>query len=299
MAERKQQAKRKSGRPPGGARDRVTSDGQGSGDKKGIDEQEVRDVEEMSTPRTPVIYEVVRRIGEEEMKRPNTSLWWSGVAAGVSMSFSLLAQAALEARLPVTAWKPLVASLGYTVGFLMVVLGRQQLFTESTITVVLPVLKDFNSKNVYNLARLWTIVLVANLVGTLFAAVFWRFTPAMPSEFYAAALKTSALLTQLTWWETLIRGMGAGFLIASMVWMLPTAESSKFAVIALITYLISISGFTHIVAGSMEAYVLVLFGQWAWWQAIVNFIIPTLIGNIVGGTALFAAISYAQVMKEI
>jgi formate-nitrite transporter family protein len=265
----------------------------------GISETEVHDVEEMSTPRTPVIYEVVRRLGDEEMKRPATSLWWSGIAAGASMSFSLLAQSALEARLPESGWKPLVADLGYTVGFLMVVLGRQQLFTESTITVVLPVLKDFTAKNVFNMVRLWTIVLAANLLGTLFAAVFWRFTPAMPHEFYGAALNISGALTQLGWWETLLRGIGAGFLIASMVWMIPTAESGKFAVIALLTYLISIAGFTHIIAGSMEAYLLGLYGQWAWWQVIVNFMIPTLIGNIVGGTALFAAISYAQVMKEI
>ena len=265
----------------------------------GISDTEVRDVEEMSTPRTPVIYEVVRRLGEEEMTRPATSLWWSGLAAGASMSFSLLAQSALEARLPDAGWKPLVSNLGYTVGFLMVVLGRQQLFTESTITVVLPVLKDFTASKLFNMARLWAIVLVANLIGTLFAAVFWRFTPAMPEDFYPAALKISAALTHLGWWETLIRAIGAGFLIASMVWMIPTAESGKFAVIALLTYLISIAGFSHIIAGSMEAYLLALYGQWGWWEVIVDFQIPTLIGNIIGGTALFAAISYAQVMKEI
>ena len=75
---------------------------------------------------------------------------------------------------------------------------------------------------------------------------------------------------------------------------IPTAESGKFAVIALMTYLISVAGLTYIVA-----YVLALFGEWAWWRPIVDFIIPTLIGNIIDGAALFAAISYAQVMKEI
>jgi formate-nitrite transporter family protein len=277
-------------------RDQSETNKQSSG---GISDTEVRDVEELSTPRTPVIYEVVRLLGEEEMERPATSLWWSGVAAGASMSFSLLAQSALEAYLPDAGWKPLVASMGYTVGFLMVVLGRQQLFTESTITVVLPVLKDFTGEKIISLVRLWTIVFAANLVGTLFAAVFWRFTPAMPNEFYPAALKVSLALMQLGWWETLIRAIGAGFLIASMVWMLPTAESGKFAVIALMTYLISVAGFTHIVAGSMEAYLLALFGKWQWWQVVIDFILPTLIGNIVGGTALFAAISHAQVMEEI
>jgi hypothetical protein len=60
---------------------------------KGISREEVRSVEDLSTPRTLVIYEVVRRLGDEEMERPATSLWWSGIAAGLSISFSLLAQA--------------------------------------------------------------------------------------------------------------------------------------------------------------------------------------------------------------
>src|SRR5450631_4622025 len=77
--------------------------------RKGITEHEVHDVEDMSAPRTPVIYEVVRRLGEDEMGRPATSLWWSGVAAGLSMSYSLLAQAVLEQHLPDAPWRPLVS----------------------------------------------------------------------------------------------------------------------------------------------------------------------------------------------
>jgi hypothetical protein len=73
----------------------------------GITEEEVKDIEELATPRTPVIYEVVRRLGEEEMVRPATSLWWSGVAAGLSISFSLLAQAILRTHLPDAPWEPL------------------------------------------------------------------------------------------------------------------------------------------------------------------------------------------------
>ena len=85
-----------------------------SGAGKGISEREVEDVEEMSSPRTPVIYEVVRTLGDEEMERPTTSLWWSGIAAGLSISFSLLAQAILETHLPDAPWRPLVAGFGYS-----------------------------------------------------------------------------------------------------------------------------------------------------------------------------------------
>jgi len=86
-----------------------------------------------------VIYKVVRRLGEEEMERPLTSLWWSGLAAGLSISFSLLSQAIMTAHLSEASWQSLVVSFGYCIGFIMAVLSRQQLFTESTITAVLPV----------------------------------------------------------------------------------------------------------------------------------------------------------------
>ena len=266
---------------------------------KGITEREVKDVEDLSTPRTPVIYEVVRRLGDEEMERPATSLWWSGVAAGLSISFSLLAQAILQRALPDTPWRPLVSGFGYCVGFLMVVLGRQQLFTESTITVVLPVLKNFSFEAAWRMLRLWLIVLVANFAGTLFAAAFCRYTPVLPDELKQAMLSISRGLLPIGWWEMSFRGVSSGFLIAAMVWMIPAAESAKFWVITLMTWLIAVGNFTHIVAGSMEANLLVLSGDWAWWQMLWRFFVPALAGNIVGGTALFALISYAQVMEEI
>jgi formate-nitrite transporter family protein len=265
----------------------------------GISKTEIRDVEEMSTPRTPVIYEVVRRLGDEEMARPLVSLWWSGVAAGLSISFSLLAQAILQNHLPDAPWRTLVTSFGYCVGFLMVVLGRQQLFTESTITVVLPVFKDLTWISVWRMTRLWAIVLVANIAGTFFAAVFCMYFPVIPPALLNGMLDISRDLTHVTWWPMLFRGITSGFLIAAMVWMIPSAESGKFAVITLMTYLIAIGGFTHVVAGSMEANLLVLSGDWEWWRMLVQFLAPVLIGNMIGGTALFALISYAQVMEEI
>ncbi len=264
-----------------------------------VSRADVKEVEELSSPPTPIIYEVVRRMGEEEMERPAVSLWWSGIAAGISISFSLLAQAILETKLPDAPWRPLVSSFGYSLGFLMAVLARQQLFTENTITVVLPVLADFRWKTVGQMSRLWAIVLVANLVGTLFAAVFCSYTPVLSSELLPGMLSISHALLQLSWPEMLFRAIGAGFLMAAMVWLMPSAESAQFHVITLMTWLIAVGGFTHIVAGSMEAYMLMIAGEWEWWRMVADFMVPVLIGNVIGGTALFALISYAQVMKEI
>ena len=268
-------------------------------DKQPITKREIDDIEERSTPRTPVIYEVVRRLGEEEMARPLTSLWWSGVAAGLSISFSLLAQSILQTHLPDAPWQPLLTSLGYPVGFIMVVLSRQQLFTENTITVVLPVMADLTVDNVWKLARMWGVVLLANLAGTLFAALFCTFTPVLSPALYGGMLEISRHVMGHGWLEMLFKGIAAGFLIAAMVWLIPSAEGVQFHVVTLMTYLLAAGGFMHIVAGSVEAFLLVLDGQLGWGAMVVQFVLPVLIGNIVGGTALFSLISYAQVMQEI
>jgi formate/nitrite transporter FocA (FNT family) len=266
---------------------------------RGISEAEVKDVQELATPRTPVIYEVVRRLGDEEMQRPLTSLWWSGVAAGLSISFSLLAQSILKIHLPDSPWQPLVVAFGYCVGFIMAVLSRQQLFTESTITAVLPIATEFTGGNVVRMARLWAIVLAANLAGTLFAALFCSFTPVLPADVYEGMLAISRDLLAFGWWDMVFRAIAAGFLMAAMVWLMPGAEGSQMQVITVVTWLIAVGGFTHIVAGSMESYLLVLSGEWAWWRMLADFMVPVLIGNMIGGTALFALIAYAQVMDEI
>ena len=256
-------------------------------------------VEERATPPTPVIYEVVRRYGEDEMARPPLSLWWSGVAAGLSISFSLLAQAVIALRTPDASWAPLAVAAGYPVGFLMVVLGRQQLFTESTITMVLPVMARPARSAFAALARSWSIVLAANLTGTLIAALFCSLTPVLSPEVLESMLEVSRKAMDKTWTVFFFEAITAGFLMAAMVWLLPGAASNAFGVIVLITYLIAISGAAHIVAGSIEAFLLVIAGQMGAWQALYGFALPALLGNIVGGTVLFALLSHAQVMREI
>jgi formate-nitrite transporter family protein len=269
------------------------------GEQNAFSEHEVEDIEDRSRLRVPLIYEVVRREGEEEMQRPAISLVWSGIAAGLSISFSLIAQAVLTLHLPDEPWRPLLTSLGYPVGFLIAVLGRQQLFTENTITVVLPFAADPTLSNLRNLARLWIIVLLANVFGTLLAALFFSFTSALAPDLGAVMLEISRQAMTGSWGVMFFKAIVAGFLIAAMVWMIPNAEAAQFQVIAVMTYLISVGGFAHIVAGSVEAFVLMAHGDLGLASLLGGFTLPVLLGNIVGGTALFALICYAQVANEV
>ena len=221
------------------------------------------------------------------------------MAAGMSISFSLLAQAILYTHLPDAPWRPLVADVGYTVGFVMVIMSRQQLFTENTITAVLPVIATFNTPNLAKMARMWAVVLLANFAGTLFAALFSTFTPVLSPELLNGMVDISRQILGHSWLEMFFKGIAAGFLIAALVWLIPGAESAQFYVIVLMTYLISAGNFMHIVAGSVEAFLLLLNGELHWLTMLTGFLLPVLAGNIVGGTALFTLIAYAQVVKEI
>jgi formate/nitrite transporter FocA (FNT family) len=261
--------------------------------------QEAEEIEERTRLRAPMIYEVVCQEGRAEMDRPLNSLFWSGLAAGLSLSFSLLAQAILYEHLPETSWRPLVSDLGYTVGFLIVILGRQQLFTENTITVVLPLLAEFNRRTLFLTGRVWAVVLTANILGTLCAALFCTYSPALSEELRHAMIELSAKGLSHDWWEMLFRGISAGFLIAALVWIIPSAEGTEVHVILIMTYLIAAGDFAHIVAGNVEGFMLVLNGQWDWRHLLTHFEAPVLIGNSIGGTALFAVLSYAQVMDEM
>jgi formate/nitrite transporter FocA (FNT family) len=233
------------------------------------------------------------------MERPITSLWWSGVAGGLSISFSLLAQAILQSHLPDTPWRPLIADFGYCAGFLIAVMARHQLFTETTITAVLPLAAELSLANLGRLARMWGVVLAANIAGTLLAAVFFSFAPAVGPDLRAAMVDVAGQMISGAPIDMFFKAVSAGFMMATMVWLIPSAEGAKFYVIVLMTYLIAIGGFAHIVAGSMEAWMLVLSGHLGVSTLMTTFAIPVLLGNVVGGTALFALLSYAQVAKEI
>jgi formate/nitrite transporter FocA (FNT family) len=242
-----------------------------------------------------VTHEVIRREGEEELKRSTSALAWSGLAAGLAMGFSLVGEGVLKAHLPDAEWAPLVAKLGYSFGFLIVILGSQQLFTENTLTVVVPLMARPTREMFGNVARLWSVVLLANLLGALlFAFVIGRtelFKPEVHNAF--AAIGAKAVASEF--WLTVLKAVFAGWLIALMVWMLPAAESSQVLVIIVMTWLVGVGEFAHIIAGAAEVFYLAVTGALGWGETLTRFIVPTLLGNVLGGTMLVSALNHAQV----
>jgi formate/nitrite transporter FocA (FNT family) len=257
---------------------------------------EKKQVEERIAITAHVVYETIRREGDEELRRPAAALAWSALAAGLAMGFSFIAEALLASFLPNHPWRQLISRLGYSVGFLIVVLGRQQLFTENTLTAVLPLLLHKEWKIFVRVARLWSVVLSANLVGTFLFALCIAHVAIFDSPVRQSLMEIGLSHLGSSFWVVFVRAIFAGWLIALMVWLLPGAESARVSIIIIITYLITLGGFNHIIAGSTTMFYLVLMKSISWGTYLTNFFFPTLLGNILGGVSLVAALGHAQVV---
>jgi formate/nitrite transporter FocA (FNT family) len=261
--------------------------------------KEEQEVEERTPPRAAVVFETVRREGESELGRPIFSLAASGLAAGLSMGMSLAGQGLLRTLLPDATWRPLVASAGYTLGFVIVVLGRQQLFTENTVTAILPLLDGKDKRAIFaKVMRLWTVVLVANLVGAALFALAAAHTPIFSEDVRRTFLEIGHEAAAPSFGAIVVRGIAAGWLIALMVWMLPGAEQSRLWVVLLITYAVGVASFSHIIAGSVDVLYLVMEGQESFGRYLAGFLLPVFLGNVIGGVSLVSLLNYGQVVLD-
>lgn len=263
-----------------------------------LSNDDVDEVEDRKAGSAKVVHEVIRLQGNEELDRPLASLIFSGFAAGVALSASILVEASIAARLPDAPWRDLIVKVGYPLGYVVAIMGHLQLFTESTVTAVLPVATNPTLHNLARMLRLWMTVLVANLAGTLLVAALIAYRVIVSSEQTTAALDLARSALDHSPVEVLLLGLPAGFLVASIAWILPNARGSEFWVIVSITYAIAIGGFSHVIAGSGDAWLLALSGKTSFAAAIGGYIVPALVGNIIGGTGLFAVLAHGQVAPE-
>ena len=265
-----------------------------------LDQKEQRQAAAGAPMGALVIHEIVRDQGEEELERSFGGLAWSGIAAGLSIGFSFLTQATLQARLPDAAWRPLVSGFGYSVGFLIVILGRQQLFTETTLTAVIPVLTRRDLRTLLLALRVWLVVLSANLAATwVFAGI-----AAIPDVFPPATMQAMAEISAHTmegpFWRTVLTGGSAGWLIGLMVWLLPSAHTGRdpdHHSADLRDRDLPVSAHHRRIGGGGVPRV-----HWSTQRSATmffRFLVPVFLGNAAGGTILAALLNHAPLVGEL
>jgi formate/nitrite transporter FocA (FNT family) len=247
------------------------------------------------------IHENITTAAEEELERPAAALLWSALGAGLTISFSFVAGAYLASLVEGEAAKEAMVSLAYPLGFVFVVLGRHQLFTEQTLEPVLPLLEHPSRRRFGKLLRLWGLVLAANLAGALAIAFLLVRTSMLKLDLLGEMDQVARAVTEGGGFGGVFyKAIFAGWLVALMAWLVAATESTvgQMILIWLTTAPISALGFKHSIAGSVEAFYRALRHDAAWGAMGGEFIAPAMLGNVVGGVVFVALLNYGQVAAD-
>lgn len=240
---------------------------------------------------TDEIFQRVAATADEEFERPLRLMAYSGLAAGFSIGLSFYARAAITAQVPEN---PLIGNLVYPIGFLLIVIGRYQLFTENTLTPVTLVLTRIASLPM--LLRTWLVVLLANLVGATILALVLAETPILLPAHAEVAISFWNHAIDASWEALFVKGVMAGWLVASMVWLIHAARDTMTRVFLVIfmMFLIPSSDLYHCIIGFCEAMYAFFVGVTSLHNAVFNFFVPVLLGNTLGGVLLVAILNYSM-----
>ncbi len=249
---------------------------------------------ELDRPTANEIYEQVSRNARHELDRSAVSLCISGIAGGITMGLTALSTSIVLAQLGQSAVAKFVADLLYPIGFIAVILGRAQLFTENTLYPVALMLAE--RRHGWKTLRLWSIVFPSNVVGAFIFATLAVRTGALRPEYVAAMTRLGMEAAGVPMAHVFWSGVIGGWIIALVAWLVSGSHSITGSVmlIGLLTFVVGLGNFAHCIATSGEILAAILdhqlpFSHYLAWLA------PATLGNICGGVLLVTLLEYGQV----
>jgi formate/nitrite transporter FocA (FNT family) len=245
------------------------------------------------------IHENIRAPAVEELERPASSLLFSSLAAGMLIGFSFLASGFVSYYAP-EPYKHAFASMAYPVGFMFVIMGRSELFTENTLEPVIPLLHKRDGKTLRQMLRMWGLLIVGNMVGAALFAWILAATTMIDPALHPTLQKLAGEAMQGGFGQVFYLAIFGGWLIALLAWLLASTVDSiaQLFLIWVTTVPIAAFHFRHSIAGSVEVFYRAASGTSGWGEVLGGFVVPALIGNAIGGVILVALFNYAQVAEE-
>lgn len=256
------------------------------------------DVEEARKPARRILEQEIAE-GLGEIERPTLGLFIAGLSAGLDIGFSLLFMAvtltAFADQLP-SPWVDLLVASMYAIGYIFVIIGRSELFTEHTTLAVLPVLN--RRASVPELLHLWLIVYLANLIGVaIFAAITTLIGPALDVIDVAVFDPLARHMVDHAWWVILLSATLTGWLMGLLSWLVTAGRDtiSQIFLIWLVTSAIGFVGLHHSITGSVEVLAAIFANQSIPWLDYGHFLLWATLGNAIGGVVFVALIKYSHV----
>ncbi len=271
-------------------------------------DEAIRDAVERSRSGAPAAGAVVRdrfssdeifhRIvaaADEEMQTGARELFFSALAAGFAITITFMLYASLTAK---TGGAPILSALLYPLGFIYIILGDYQLYTENTLPPVALVLERLAS--VPALLTVWTIVLIGNLTGGAMGAFLLASTGVFSPEVMATAIDLSQKGVETPRLDLFFKAAFAGLIVAGVVWLDYAAQDtpSRLVLVYVAFLAIPLGNLFHVVVSATEAMFLVFHGQLHPLIGATDFVLPVLLGNTIGGVLLVTVVNYFQTVER-
>jgi formate-nitrite transporter family protein len=264
---------------------------------------QVNEATQLDTKRltAPQIFEAAKKNARDELDRSPRTLAFSGLAGGLAMGLTGLSVAAMRSIVGTGSWEELVSFLVYPIGFIVVIIGRAQLFTENTLYPVVLVLDEPRKirHNTTKMLRLWAVVFIANVCGALlFALLAIRsaaLSPEIASELVKLGLQALAHPTAHIFWS----GVIGGWLIALVAWLVTASQWTigQLVMVWLLAFVVGIGKFAHCIATSGEILSAVVAGG-ASPGSYAHWLLFATLGNIAGGVVIVSLLNYGQVAGD-
>ena len=238
----------------------------------------------------------------KEFNRSNLGLFISSFSAGLEISFSVMLMGIIYHMYSDSLSQEglhLVLSLCYPVGFIFVIIGRSELFTEHTALAILPVLN--RSVKISSLFGLWGIVYLGNIIGGFIASLLITFIGTEIGFINFEALEfLSTKLSNHEWYIILFSAILAGWMMGLLGWLITSSQEtlSRIFMVILVTFIIGLGGLHHCIVGSIELFTGLLSGQGIGGQEYLITQFWSTLGNILGGAFFVAILKYSHVRVE-
>jgi|SRR5581483_8173141 formate/nitrite transporter FocA (FNT family) len=232
----------------------------------------------------------------EEIRRSPRTLAFSGVAGGITLGLTGLSVAAVRATVGDGGWQELLSFLIYPVGFIAVIIGRAQLFTENTLYPVVLILDE--RRYFLETLRLWAVVFTSNVFGAFLFAVLAIQTPALRPEISQQLVKLGLDAQVGTFDHLFFSGIVGGWLIALVAWMVTASHWTigQLVMVWLLTFIVGVGHFAHCIVTSAEILCSVVAGALPV-ASYLHWLLPATLGNIVGGVVIVSLLNYGQVRE--
>lgn len=244
---------------------------------------------------TDEVFQRVIAAADAEVRTGARELFFSALAAGFAITVTFLMHASMYGK---TDGDPLLSIVLYPIGFVYIILGGYQLYTENTLPPVALALERLTS--IPNLFRIWTIVLCGNFLGGAVGALVLAKTGVFSPAAAAAATEIAFRGIETPFWDLFFRAGFTGLIVGGVVWLDFAARDtiSRFATVYIAFIAIAMGELFHVVVSFPELVYLVLNGHVAFTTGLQGFILPVLLGNTLGGVLLVTVVNYFQTTER-